>query len=164
MVSSLTLKKVVSPGFWVTICVRWVFKNRIWQNKVFIFLFGISMIEMQKTVRTFCFWRPLTHQKVVSLSYDVLRPILLLCSIVQKIVTQSYDVLRWLTTLSYYISYSFFVSWKNREKMVKRSNEVIIIVLNFVRMLIFSFCIIICSALYYSLHSVALFHGSAHNA
>jgi len=41
------------------------------------------------------------------------------------------------------VSYSLFVSLKNREKMAKRSSEVIIIVLNFDRMIVglYSFCI-----------------------
>jgi len=38
------------------------------------------------------------------------------------------------------INYSLFVSLKNRWKMAKSSNEIIIIVLNFVRMIILSFC------------------------
>jgi len=39
------------------------------------------------------------------------------------------------------VNYFLFVSWKNRGKTVKRSDGVITVVLNFVRMIIFSFCI-----------------------
>jgi len=48
----------------------------------FSFFFRVSIIKTKITVLTLCFWRPLTRQKVVSLSYDVLRPILLLCCVV----------------------------------------------------------------------------------
>jgi len=110
--SSLTSKKVVSLPFRVIICGRWVFKKRICQSKVFIFLFRVSMIKApKKLIWPFAFeglWR----------------------------VKRSY-----LTVTTFYVgNYCLFVSWKNLGKTAKRSNELIIVVLNCVRMMIFSFC------------------------
>jgi len=123
--SSLTSKRVVSAGFWVIICVQWVFKNPIYQNKVFIFCSGFQWLKRKKNCA------------------DLLR---LKASNLQRSSSNIISMLRCVTVITELQRFTSVNSTlcivEKSWKMVKRSNEVTIIVVNFVRMIIFSFCII----------------------
>jgi len=143
--SSLTSKKVVSPGFWVRYAFDRSLRTHL-QNKVLIFYSRFRWLIRKQLCWPFAFeglWR-VNRSYLSKLRCSSSNIITML-----RCVKDRNSKLRRFTS----VNYCLFVSLKNRGKMAKRSNQVIIIVLNFVR-------IYEC----YSLHSVAFFHGSAHNA